>query len=235
MCVLAFAGVVAGFAVTGNETSPTPKAAAPSSTTATPAPSPSTSSTPPPEPEIPHEVVPASWPTRFTYAGRGYTIKANVCAMPNIRPYDPPGEQHHTVCYPEAGFGSKPGSSSQTTYIFGHAWGQDNLEVLNDISERATAEILAGKPTKVTGVPIWPVKSLNGSKIIMRTGAGTLTYEVRNAYGVHKDQAGFVKPLMNEKIRNRVVILTCAERHHVDYEYNVIVEAYLVSSVRAKV
>jgi hypothetical protein len=38
---------------------------------------------------------------------------------------------------------------------------------------------------------------------------------------------------MNERIRNRVVVITCAERGGVDYDYNIVLEAYLTSSQRA--
>lgn len=151
--------------------------------------------------------------------------------MDYVRPLDPPGEQHHTVCWVQQGFGVAPGSRSATTYVLGHAWGQDSSEVLNSLSASATTEILGAKPTYVSGVATYPVHSLDGYVITLRTPAGVLNYTVRSAYGVAKSQAGAVAPLMNERTKRRLVIITCAELHHVDYEYNVIVEAYLSSSV----
>jgi hypothetical protein len=35
---------------------------------------------------------------------------------------------------------------------------------------------------------------------------------------------------MNEHTPNRVVIITCGELNHIDYDYNIIVSAYLTSS-----
>jgi hypothetical protein len=35
---------------------------------------------------------------------------------------------------------------------------------------------------------------------------------------------------MDSSIKNRIVIITCAERNGVDYDYNVVVDAYLYSS-----
>jgi hypothetical protein len=153
--------------------------------------------------------------------------------MADIRPLDPPGEQEHTVCwvYTDDGFGGNaPGSNSKTTYVLGHAWAHNPQEVLNRISEPATKEILSVKPKYVTGVATYPVKSLNGSMITLWTPHAKLQYKVRNVYGVVKAQAGYVKPLMDSSIKNRVVIITCAERNGTDYDYNVVVDAYLYSS-----
>jgi hypothetical protein len=167
--------------------------------------------------------------------GHSITITAYVCGMADIRPIDPPGEQHHTVCWIETddGFGGMaPGTNSGTTYIFGHAWAEDPLEVLNKISAPATREILAGRshPKYVSGVPTYPATSLNGLLVTLWTPRGTLIYKVRDAWGVAKTQAADVAPLMNNKTKNRIVLFTCAELNGTDYEYNVIVDAYLFSS-----
>ena len=98
--------------------------------------------TPPPSPAAtrsPRSVARSSSrprrPTRFTLTGRRFTITAHVCPMANIRPYDPPGEQHHTVCWVQHGFGVAPSSKQPaTTYLFGHSWAEDSLEVLNKLS-----------------------------------------------------------------------------------------------------
>ena len=48
-----------------------------------------------------------------------------------------------------------------------------------------------------------------------------------------KSEAGNVRSLMNQKTPRRIVIITCAEAHGVDYDYDVIVNAYLVKAVPA--
>ena len=238
LAVLLVAGAVTGI-VLGTSTSPKHPAAVPLSSPSTPAPTPITSpsSTPTPSPapsstptSVPHEVVSSSAPTEFELKGPAFDIKAHVCGMLNIRPLDPPGEQHHTVCWVKEGFGVAPGTTSGTTYVLGHAWGQDDLEVLNGLSSTAMKQVLSAKPVKVSGIDTYPVTAINGYTLTLRTGAGVLTYTVRDTYAVAKDQAGYVQPLMNTTIPNRVVIITCGELNHHDYDYNIIVDAYLTSS-----
>jgi Sortase domain len=210
------------------EAAPRVIAAAPS----TPAPRPKPVPTPA-KPTAPHDAVAAAAPTAFTLTGPRFTIKAHVCPMADIRPYDPPGEQEHTVCWVRSGFGVKPGSDAATSYVFGHSWAEDPLEVLNKASAPATREILRTKPVTVDGVAVYPVHVLDGYRLVLKTHAGTLTYRVRNVYGVRKRQLGFIKSWFDEKQRNRIVLTTCAERRGVDYDYNIVVEAYLYSSVAA--
>jgi hypothetical protein len=208
-----------------------PVAASHPPTSATPAPSsPSPTARP-----VPHDVVAAAAPTSFRYAGKGYTIKATVCGMEYVRPLDPPGNQHSTVCWVRHDFGHAPGSSGKgTTYVLGHAWAQDPREVLNRLSEPATRQALEAKAhgtvTKRNGIPTYPVTALNGDVITLRTANGILRYTVRDTYAVSKEQAGLVKSLMAQDTPDRVVIITCAELRHVDYDYNVIVEAFLTSA-----
>jgi hypothetical protein len=204
--------------------------------TPTVAPTPTITPTPTPAPE-PIQEVRAAAPTRFTMTGPAahpYTIKARVCGMPNVRPLDPPGEQHHTVCWVKQDFGVAPGSTSATTYLLGHAWAQDRLEVMNPASEPATVQILravrAKRSTTLDGITIYPTTVLNGSTITLKTHSGVLVYTVRQVYGVAKAQAGNVRSLMNEKTPRRIVMITCAEAHGVDYDYDVIVNAYLTQS-----
>lgn len=154
--------------------------------------------------------------------------------MDNVRPLDPPGEQHHTVCWVQHGFGVPPGSRSATTYILGHAWAQDSLEVLNKASAPATREILHARPVYVSGVATYPAHALDGYVISLRTPSGLLRYTVDSAYGVAKSQAASVAPLMNEAAKQRVVIITCAELNGVDYDYNVIVQARLSASLASR-
>lgn len=219
-----------------------PKAVAPPSTSShlppptpspTPTPTPSPTRTKPPKPKIPHEIVKASGPRTFLFEGPHIRIHAHVCAMADIRPLDPPGEQEHTVCwvYTDDGFGGNPpGSDSATTYILGHSWAENPQEVLNQISEPATKEILSVKPRYVDGVAVYPVKRLNGSMITLWTPTAKLKYKVRTVYGVDKNQAGGIRSLMDSSIKHRIVIITCAERNGIDYHYNVILYAYLYSS-----
>jgi hypothetical protein len=182
-------------------------------------------------PGPPHDVVAPAAPTAFTLTGPRFTINASVCAMPNVRPYDPPGEQHHTVCWVRSGFGVAPSSDQPaTSYLFGHSWAPDAHEVLNQASALATAEVLHVRPLKRNGVPVYPVRGLDGYRLVLRTSSGTLTYLVRNAYGVRKHQLGFITSWLDPTRPGRVVLTTCAERGGVDYDYNVVIEAYLESS-----
>jgi hypothetical protein len=150
--------------------------------------------------------------------------------MADVRPYDPPGEQRHTVCWVRDGFGVRPGSHAATSYLFGHSWAQDPLEVLNRASAPVTREILHARPTKLDGVTVYPSHVLDGYRLVLRTGSGVLTYEVRRVYAVRKALLGGIASWENERVPNRVVLTTCAELGGVDYDYNVVIEAYLSSS-----
>jgi hypothetical protein len=228
--------LVAGGVATYTWTRPSTKAqhvAAPARVAAARPTTPAPVVTPPPKPTVAHDYVAPAVPTSFKITGRGFSVKAHVCAMPAVFPLDPPGDQRHTVCWVKKGFGVKPGSNSGTSYILGHSWAEDAQEVLNKVSEPATREVLDGKSTRLDGVPVFPAKSLIGAKITLTTPTGTLTYAVRDAYGVDKLKLGLIKPVMNQQIRNRVLLITCAELHGRDYEYNIVLSAYLVSSKRA--
>ena len=188
--------------------------------------------TPPPAPVVPHDDVPAAAPTAFTLTGPRFTIRAHVCAMANVRPYDPPGEQRHTVCWVRSGFGVRPGSAAATSYLFGHSWAEDRLEVLNRASAPVTREILRARAQRLNGVPVYPSRVLDGYRLVLRTGTGVLTYEVRRVYAVRKALLGGISSWEDQTVRNRVVLTTCAELNGVDYDYNVVIEAYLASSRR---
>jgi hypothetical protein len=235
MALAVVAAVTAGLLLRASDDSPAPAiAAAPVPTTTTPAPTPtptpSPTGTPPPVVTIPHDDVAPAVPYRFTLAGKGFTITAHVCAMAPVFPLDPPGEQHHTVCWVTAGFGVKPGSDSRTSYVLGHAWAPDPLEVLNKASARATRDVLHERARQLDGVPIFPAKSLKGSHITLRTPKGVLGYTVRNAFGVDKSKLGEIDSIMDQRVRNRVVVITCAELNGVDYNYNIVLDARLTSS-----
>jgi hypothetical protein len=188
---------------------------------------------PPPKKPVRHDRVAPAAPTAFTLTGRKFTIKAEVCSMAPVFPLDPPGDQHHTVCWVDGGFGVAPSSHAATSYVLGHAWAPDSKEVLNKLSAPATRQVLKAEPHLVDGVNVYPVHVLDGYKLILRTPTGRLTYRVSKAYGVRKLDLGHVKSAMNQHARNRVVLITCAERKGVDYDYNIVLYARLHSSVRA--
>jgi hypothetical protein len=52
-------------------------------------------------------------------------------------------------------------------------------------------------------------------------------------YGGRKSLLGGIKSWEDEHVRNRVVLTTCAELGGVDYDYNIVFEAYLSASKRA--
>jgi hypothetical protein len=190
--------------------------------------------TPPPRkpvPTVPHDTVTPSAPTYFTLTGLGWRVWANVCSMAPVFPIDPPGEQHHTVCWITAGFGVAPGSDTMTSYIFGHAWAEDSDEVLNPASERATRDILHDTPHYVSGIATYPAPSLVGARITLRTATGTLIYAVHDAFGASKAQVGNIPSVMDQTVKNRVVVVTCAELGGVDYNYDIVLDAYLVESI----
>src|SRR6476469_3171364 len=203
-----------------------------------PTPSRTPTTTPSPKqskPAPPHDFVAAAAPTSFTSSAPGYAIKATVCGMEYVRPLDPPGEQHHTVCWVQHDFGFAPGSKGRgTTYVLGHSWAEDRLEVLNKISETAMRQVLPEIARHqfhlISNVATYPVTHLDGDVITLHTPKGSLRYTVRGAFAVAKPDAGYVRPLMAQHTRNRVVIITCGELHGVDYDYNVVVNAFLTSS-----
>ncbi len=205
-------------------------AATPVVTYVAPAPTPSTPASTPPAPVVPHDVVAAAAPTSFLLTGRGFRIAARVCAMAPVFPLDPPGDQHHTVCWVTKGFGVAPGSSSGTSYVLGHSWAPDANEVLNRMSEPATRDVLKAKPRRLDGVPVFAAPSMLGAHITLRTPKGVLVYAVRQAFGVDKLKLGNIARILDQHIRNRVVVITCAERNGVDYDYNIVLDARLISS-----
>ena len=161
---------------------------------------------------------------------RGIDITADVCRMNNVRPLNPPGDQYHTVCWVQQGFGVAPGSASGgTSYILGHSWSQAPL-VFNPISELATAEINRGAPEMQSGVPTFPVRGLDGAVITLTTPTGELTYTVSRAFAVSKHDAGSVASVVDESVPDRVTLITCAVAGSTDVDDNIIVDAFLTSS-----
>jgi hypothetical protein len=216
-------------ALAGHDTDAPPAHAAPAPTVAPSSP-PSSPSPTPPAPRL--DAVAAGTPTAFVMAGPKFRIVAHVCSMPYVRPLDPPGEQHHTVCWVERDFGVAPGNPSRgTSYLLGHAWAEDPHEVLNPMSELAMRQVDLAHPRHENGVPIYPVTDLNGYTIGLRTRSGRLTYRVTRAFAVSKERAADVRSVMNEHTPDRVVLITCGVRDGVDVDVNVIAYATLVRAV----
>jgi hypothetical protein len=209
----------------------TPVAATPTSSAPTsPAPRPTVPIHRPAVKLLPHETVPSAAPTSFEMKGASFNIKAGVCQMENVRPLDPPGDQLHTVCWVREGFGVAPGSKSGgTSYILGHAWAQQRL-VFNPLAEFAMKKVNLNTPRLQNGVPTYPVAGLRPYKIILKTPGGILTYDVKSAFAVRKQRAADVKSTM-ANIPNRVVLITCGVANGQDVDYNIIVDAYLESSI----
>lgn len=180
-------------------------------------------------PAVPHDRVAPAAPSTFRISGPAFDIRASVCAMPNVRPLDPPGDQVRTVCWVREGFGVAPGApSTGTSYILGHAWSQAKL-VFNPLSEFATAHT-QGRAVVESGVATYPVPALRGYTVRLTTPNGRLQYRVSRAYLVGKLDAGSVASLMAERTRNRIVLITCAVKDGVDLDQNLVVYASLVSS-----
>jgi hypothetical protein len=224
--------LLAGLTACSGSNHPQPTAAPRPST---PSPRPSivaAASTPvrPPSTPPPHRPAPPSTrPWTFTITGPKLHLTAHVCAMANIRPYDPPGEQHHTVCWVRSGFGVAPGVHQRgTSYVFGHSWAEDDQEVLNRVSAPATREMLVAQPHIVDRVPVYSIHGLDGDLIRLRTNGAPVTYQVRGAYGVAKNQLGFIRSWLDPNVPGRLLVTTCAELNGRDYEDNIILEAYVV-------
>ena len=106
--------------------------------------------------------------------------------------------------------------------------------MLNPLSKYVTKMVDLNKPVDQSGVPTYGTTKINGYVITLQTPKGTLAYKITRAFLVPKEQAGNVASIMAEKTPNRVTLITCAVGHGEDLDYNVIVDAYLASSVAAK-
>jgi len=234
MLVLGVVAVLVAGVVTAIVLWPEPRKAPPAvAAVAQPTPIPPVAESPVaahPKPKLARVVSAA--PTSFRMSGPGFTVDAKVCGMPYVRPLNPPGDQLHTVCWVDQGFGVAPGSPSQgTTYVLGHAWAAQQL-VLNPMSEFATAHAASTPKAAKGGVPIFDVPALNGYSVRLDTPRGRLTYRVTTAFLVAKNDAGRMTSVMDSSVRNRVVIITCAVKNGVDLDQNVIAFASLVGAAR---
>lgn len=179
---------------------------------------------------MPHDYVAPAVPTSFEMDGPGFRIDAHVCQMDFVLPLDPPGDQFHTVCWVNRKFGVPPGSDTQgTSYILGHAWAEANL-VLNPLSTYATAHENT-RATIESGVPLRDISGIDGSKIVLKTRTGTLTYVIGRVFAVSKENAIKVASIMATDTPNRIVVITCGVLNGIDVDDNIVVYADLVESV----
>jgi hypothetical protein len=156
--------------------------------------------------------------------------------MPFVRPLDPPGEQHHTVCWVDSSLGEDFGvapsyPSHGTSYVLGHSWAEDPDEVLNPMSTLAMRQVRLAHPTRSEGVPIYPVTNLDGYTITLTTARGRLTYEITRAFAVSKARAGDLRSVMAQHTPGRLVLITCGVRNGRDVDVNVIAYASLIRAV----
>ncbi|HIX78380.1 MAG TPA: sortase [Candidatus Corynebacterium faecipullorum] len=206
--------------------------AAPGTTTvsseAPPSAAPSTTPTPPPLNEGPAPSLTGT----FEMDGPATITGATYDSMPFVVPLNPAGPQETMVRWVQD-WGESPATAEQgTTYVLGHAWGQQKL-VFNPFSEVVTANVDLSKPTTVEGLEGMEVQRfatplLNGSHIRMTSadGAGR-EWIVDNAFLVDKEQLGSDADLMNTEVPGRIVLIACAVDGTTDLEYNVIVTGHL--------
>ncbi|MDO4909762.1 MAG: sortase [Corynebacterium sp.] len=161
------------------------------------------------------------------------TVNANYDSMAYHIPLNPPGPQATMVRW-VYGMGVGPTNAQDgTMYVLGHAWGQQRL-VFNPISELATNTTNLNAPVPVNAIGGGTVNryytgALNGSTIIMADSAGNArTWVVDTAYLIHKNDSIADADLMNNSIRGRIALITCAVQGHADLDYNVIVLGHMV-------
>lgn len=204
-------------------TSPSSTAPAPTSE-----PAPTTEILPPPINEGP---APAGV-GEFSMTGPAAIASATYDSMPYVLPLNPAGPQATMVRWVD-GWGQSPATAELgTTYVLGHAWGQQKL-VFNPISEVVTAHVDFNNPTYVPGdegttVTRFQTPVLNGSTIRMSDAAGAREWVVDNAYLVGKEWAGYDTDLIDEHKPGRIVLIACSVDGAADLDYNVIVEGHLV-------
>lgn len=167
----------------------------------------------------------------FTLTG-ATNVAATYDSMPYVLPLNPAGPQDTMVRWVD-GWGQSPATAELgTTYVLGHAWGQQKL-VFNPISETVTATADMATPVVVQGdegttVRRYVSTALNGSTIAMSDAAGSREWVVDTAYLVDKYDAAYDTGLINESIPGRIVLIACSVDGNVDLNYNVIVEGHLV-------
>lgn len=168
----------------------------------------------------------------FRMDGPAPIENATYDSMPYVLPLDPAGPQESMVRWVD-GLGVSPTNATEgTVYVLGHAWGHAQL-VFNPISEFATAHVNLNAPVNALGagnidVRRYPTDALNGSRITMTDSAGNLReWVVDNTYLIDKYDAINDFDLLDETIKNRIVLIACATSGGADLEYNVIVTGHL--------
>ena len=168
----------------------------------------------------------------FEMDGPATITGATYDSMPFVTPLNPAGPQATMVRWVQD-WGESPATAEQgTTYVLGHAWGQQKL-VFNPFSEGVTANVDLGAPTTVEGldgvqVQRFTTSTLNGSHVRMTSGDGAgREWIVDNAFLVGKDQLGSDADLMNTEVPGRIVLIACAVDGYTDLDYNVIVTGHL--------
>ena len=168
----------------------------------------------------------------FEMDGPATITGATYDSMPFVTPLNPAGPQATMVRWVQD-WGESPATAEQgTTYVLGHAWGQQKL-VFNPFSEVVTANVDLGAPTTVEGldgvqVQRFTTSTLNGSHVRMTSGDGAgREWIVDNAFLVGKDQLGSDADLMNTEVPGRIVLIACAVDGYTDLDYNVIVTGHL--------
>ena len=112
-----------------------------------PSAAPSTTPTPPPLNQGPAPALTG----RFEMDGPATITGATYDSMPFVVPLNPAGPQDTMVRWVRD-WGESPATAEQgTTYVLGHAWGQQKL-VFNPFSEVVTANVDLTAPTTVEGI-----------------------------------------------------------------------------------
>ena len=168
----------------------------------------------------------------FSMTGPARIDYATYDSMPYVLPLNPAGPQDTMVRWVE-GWGQSPATAEQgTTYVLGHAWGQQKL-VFNPISETVTANVDFNSPTTVAGdegvhVEHFPTDVLNGSLVRMQSPDGGLReWVIDTAYLVDKNTAAYDTNLIDTSKPGRLVLIACSVDGTTDLGYNVIVEGHL--------
>lgn len=198
------------------------------SSEASPSTAPSATPTPPPLNEGPAPALTGA----FEMDGPATITGATYDSMPFVVPLNPAGPQETMVRWVQD-WGESPATAEQgTTYVLGHAWGQQKL-VFNPFSEVVTANVDLSNPTTVEGldgvdVQRFATSTLNGSHIRMTSEGGEgREWIVDNAFLIPKNQLGSDADLMDTDVPGRIVLIACAVDGTTDLEYNVIVTGHL--------
>lgn len=168
----------------------------------------------------------------FTMTGTANITGATYDSMPYELPLNPAGPQATMVRWVD-GWGQSPATAEHgTTYVLGHAWGQQRL-VFNPISEIVTHHVDFNRPTTVRGesgsmVTRYQTDVLNGDVVTMADAEGnSRRWVIDNAYLVDKYDAIDDAELVDTSIPGRIVLIACSVDGNTDLNYNVIATGHL--------